>query len=189
MYTHASDTSDNNEPVIFFADSALYLSELIPENKPSTQLIVLSACETANGQLYQGEGVFSFNRGFAALGIPSSVSNLWSVDDKSTYKLTELFYKYLAKGMPLDIALQTAKKEFIQTSSKEYSLPYYWAAPVLVGKTDAIQLNNNFSWRIFLLSAAACLALFFAAKYFVKRKFFLNKKTISPTQDTKETAA
>jgi CHAT domain-containing protein len=160
--------------VIFFQDSALYLSELIPENKPSTQLIVLSACETANGQLYRGEGVFSFNRGFAALGIPSSVTNLWSVDDKSTYKLTELFYKYLAQGLPLDVALQNAKKEFIQTGSKQYSLPYYWAAPVLVGKTDAIEMNNNFSWKVLFLSVAACLLLFFAVKYFVRKRSVSN---------------
>jgi CHAT domain-containing protein len=170
LYTHSSDTSSRNEPVIFFQDSALYLSELIPENKPSTQLIVLSACETANGQFYSGEGVFSFNRGFAALGIPSSVTNLWSVDDRSTYKLTELFYKYLAKGLPLDVALQDAKKEFIQTGSKQFSLPYYWAAPVLVGKTDAIELNDNLSRKIFFLSAAVCLLGLFAVKYFVRKK-------------------
>ncbi|HEY4877340.1 MAG TPA: CHAT domain-containing protein [Puia sp.] len=170
LYTHSSDTSSRNEPVIFFQDSALYLSELIPENKPSTQLIVLSACETANGQLYRGEGVFSFNRGFAALGIPSSVTNLWSVDDKSTYKITELFYKYLAKGLPLDVALQNAKKEFIQTGTKENSLPYYWAGPVLVGKTDAIEMNYNFSRKIFFLTAAICLLVFFAVKYFVRKR-------------------
>ncbi|HSZ87070.1 MAG TPA: CHAT domain-containing protein [Puia sp.] len=175
LYTHSSDTSARNEPVIFFQDSALYLSELIPENKPSSQLIVLSACETANGQLYRGEGVFSFNRGFAALGIPSSVTNLWSVDDKSTYKITELFYKYLAKGLPLDVALQNAKKEFIQTGSKENSLPYYWAAPVLVGKTDAIELSNKLSRKIFFLSAAVCLLIFFAVKYFVRKKILANK--------------
>jgi CHAT domain-containing protein len=183
LYTHASDTSKNNEPVIFFADSALYLSDLIPENKPATQLIVLSACETGNGQLYQGEGVFSFNRGFAALGIPSSVTNLWSVDNESTYKLTELFYKYLSKGMPLDISLQNAKKEFIQTGSKKSSLPYYWAASVLVGKTNAIELDNHFSWMIFILSAIACLLLFFVAKYFFAKMFSRNKKIFTPTPD------
>ena len=72
LYTHAADSSSSGEPVIYFCDSALYLSELIPEKKPATRLIVLSACETGNGKLYQGEGVFSFNRGFAALGIPAS---------------------------------------------------------------------------------------------------------------------
>src|SRR5882724_2119288 len=77
LYTHAADSSAKGEPAIYFADSALYLSELIPEHKPVAQLIVLAACETGNGKNYQGEGVFSFGRGFAALGIPSSVANLW----------------------------------------------------------------------------------------------------------------
>ncbi|MDP9042568.1 MAG: CHAT domain-containing protein, partial [Bacteroidota bacterium] len=74
LYTHATDNR-NGEPVIFFFDSSLSLSELIPEKQTAAQLIVLSACETGNGKLYKGEGVFSFNRGFAALGIPSSVIN------------------------------------------------------------------------------------------------------------------
>src|SRR4030095_6730387 len=52
LYTHASDSSINGEPVIYFADSALYLSELIPEGKTAARLIVLSACETGNGKLY-----------------------------------------------------------------------------------------------------------------------------------------
>src|SRR5262249_9264032 len=46
LYTHSADSSERNEPVIYFNDSALYLSELIPEGKPVTELIVLSACET-----------------------------------------------------------------------------------------------------------------------------------------------
>ena len=119
LYTHASDSSINNEPVIYFADSALYLSDLINEYKPHTRLIVLSACETGTGKIYQGEGVFSFNRGFAALGIPAAITNLWSVDNTSTYLLTELFYKWLAKGFPTDVALQKAKLEFLQTDRKK----------------------------------------------------------------------
>ena len=136
LYTHAADSSRNNEPVIYFADSALYLSDLISEKRPLTKLIVLSACETGSGKDYKGEGVFNFNRGFAALGIPSSVTNLWTVDNESTYKLTELFYKYVARGLPLDESLQKAKIEFIKISTKEKQLPYYWAASVLVGNTE-----------------------------------------------------
>ncbi len=147
LYTHAADSSSNKEPVIYFSDSSLYLSELILGKKPFTQLIVLSACETGNGTFYAGEGVFSFNRGFAALGVPSSVTNLWSIDSRATYRLTELFYEQLVKGLPLDIALQKAKLDFINSSEGDNRLPYYWAAPILVGKTDPILLDKPFSWK------------------------------------------
>ena len=55
--------------------------------------------------------------------------------DKSTYRLTELFYKYLARNIPVDLALQKAKIEFMQTASRQNQLPYFWAAPILVGKS------------------------------------------------------
>lgn len=157
LYTHASDSSNRSEPVIYFNDSALYLSELVPGAKPVTQLVVLSACETGNGTVYQGEGVFSFNRAFAAMGVASSISSLWSIDNLSTYRLTELFYKYLSAGLPLDIALQKAKLSFIKEASGESALPYYWAAPVLIGKTAPVVLSKPFAWPY--LVAATMLAV------------------------------
>jgi len=150
LYTHASENKGNGEPVIYFSDSALYLSDLVPANRPVTRLIVLSACETGTGKLYKGEGVFSFNRGFAALNIPSCVSNLWSVENEATYKLSELLYQGLAKGLPIDVALQNAKLEFLKTAQGERQLPYYWAAMVLVGKTTPLEKDNGLPWKYIL---------------------------------------
>ena len=134
------------------------LSDLLYEHIPATQLIVLSGCETGSGKLYQGEGVFSFNRGFAAIGIPSCIANLWQVENTSTYQITELFHKNISKGMPLDLALQEAKKEFIKTSPLEKQLPYYWAAPILTGRTDAIEFQRYNTWK-YLLSGIVLLGL------------------------------
>ena len=161
LYTHASDSGRNGEPVIYFADSALYLSELLGEDKPATSLVVLSACESGIGKLFKGEGVFSFNRGFAALGIPASISNLWSVEDQSTYQLTELFYKYLSEEMPTDVALQKAKIEFISTASKKNQLPYYWASSILIGKNGTIEMSQSGFWSIFIgiVAALICVTL------------------------------
>jgi CHAT domain-containing protein len=171
LYTHASDSSAGNDPIIYFADSSMLLSELITDRKPITQLVVLSACETANGKLYEGEGIFSFNRGFAALGIPAAVSTLWSVENESTYKITELFYKYLAQKLPTDIALQKAKLEFISTSSsKEKTLPYYWAGPILTGKVDTIITKKNTPWKPILIAGIALLAVAFIAKKYLLKK-------------------
>jgi len=172
LYTHAADNSqENGEPVIYFSDSALYLSALISGERAATRLIVLSACETGNGKISQGEGVFSFNRGFAALGIPSSLINLWSVDNGSTYALTESFYGYLAEGMPMDSALQKAKIEFLKTASKEKSLPYYWAATVLIGRTNALSFQKPAHWQWpLLLAALAGLIAWAVRRSLLRRK-------------------
>jgi len=176
LYTHATDSGSAGEPMIYFSDSALNLSDLLPEKKPATALIVLSACQTASGKVYSGEGVFSFNRSFAALGIPSSVSNLWRADDRSSYRITELFYQYLAGGMPVDVALQEAKKEFIKTSTlREYQLPYYWAAPILVGKTDKISIQKKQSWVG--IAGIALLVSIVAGGWIVRRKKILRDQS------------
>jgi CHAT domain-containing protein len=154
LYTHATDSGYNGEPVIWFADSTLSLSDLISESRPATRLIFLSACETAKGKLYRGEGVFSFNRGFAALGIPSSVSNLWSVDNESTYRITELFYKYLRDGIPSDVALQKAKLDFISAGDKEKHIPYYWAAPIFVGIDETFGQASGANLNTWIMIAA-----------------------------------
>ena len=171
LYTHASDSSINKEPVIYFADSALYLSDLIPESRPAAQLIVLSACETGNGRFYRGEGVFSFNRGFAAMGIPASVSNLWSIDNTSTYRITELFYQYLSQGMPVDLALQKAKLQFIRSApTRERQLPYYWAASIVIGKTNAISFPQPFNWRWIAYGVLLLMLAWLIYRLFFKRK-------------------
>ena len=135
-------------------------------------MIVLSACETAEGKVHNGEGVFSFNRQFAALGIPSSIANLWKVDNSSSYQVTELFYKYLTQGLPLDVALQKAKKEFKSISSKERNLPYYWAASILVGQGDPIPLQKAFPWK--WVAASVIVLLFVFGGFKIIRQHKLN---------------
>jgi CHAT domain-containing protein len=160
LYTHASDNRDKGEPVIYFSDSMLYLSDLISDKKPATSLVVLSACETGTGKFYQGEGVFSFNRGFAALGIPAAITSLWLADDRKTYALTNLFYKYLSGGDPADVALQKAKLEFMESSSAGNDLPYFWAVPVLTGKVTAVVITGqSFPWGKLLLAAGIGIIL------------------------------
>jgi CHAT domain-containing protein len=148
LYTHATETDQQyGEPVIYFADSALRLSELVAVENPATRIIVLSACETGSGRWYEGEGVFSFNRSFAELGVPSAMVNLWSVDNQSTYQLNELFSENLARGMASDVALQQAKIKFMKNADKERRLPFYWAAPIISGHVISLQpQDKNRGW-------------------------------------------
>jgi len=176
LYTHATDSGSSGEPEIYFSDATLHMSDLLYEYRPATRLIVLSACETAEGKLYNGEGVFSFNRQFAGLGIPSCVSTLWQADNQSTYEITELFYKHLAKGLPMDVALQSAKKDFIRTSNLEHKLPYYWAASILVGESDPIQLLEPFPWKWATVALAILALLGLGGWRARRRRIEMNKK-------------
>ena len=169
LYTHATDSGSGGEPTIYFFDSTLTLSELIYAQKPATRLIVLSACETGSGKLRNGEGVFNFNRGFAAMGIPSSISNLWEVDAASTYKLTELFYKYLAKGSPTDVAMQLAKKEFMKGSARN-QLPYLWAAPILVGDSNIVLERHSNTWKRSIVLVFVLVAVWLIIKFLIVKK-------------------
>jgi CHAT domain-containing protein len=143
LYTHAQADSTDQEPMIYFADSVLKLSELNALERFKTQLLVLSACKTAVGKNAKGEGILSLSRGFAALGIPATLTTLWSVENQSTYTLNELFYRYLSEGYSKDISLQKAKIEFLQSQSGEKQLPTFWAAAVLMGDAEAVSLSNG----------------------------------------------
>lgn len=147
LYTHAQADNSDQEPMIYFADSVLKLSELGVLNRFKTQLLVLSACKTAVGRNATGEGILSLSRGFATLGIPATLTTLWSVENRATYSLNELFYQYLSEGFTKDVALQKAKIAFLQSQTGENQLPTFWAGAVLVG--DASALNSSYTmWYV-----------------------------------------
>ncbi|MES2797551.1 MAG: CHAT domain-containing tetratricopeptide repeat protein [Bacteroidota bacterium] len=143
LFTHADADNINKEPTIFFVDSAMKVSELESFGKFNTDLLVLSACKTNVGKIIKGEGTLSMAREFAGLGIPASITTLWSVENEATYQITELFYKYLKAGEPKDIALQKAKLEYLELNSKEKQAPKYWSAFVLVGETAPLNLPGT----------------------------------------------
>ncbi|SDL87936.1 CHAT domain-containing protein [Siphonobacter aquaeclarae] len=143
LFTHAdADSTETREPVLYFADSALRLSELDAARQFRTRLLVLSACKTSVGVDQKGEGVFSLARGFAALGIPSIITTLWSVEDKATYGIIGSFYRYLAEGLPQDVALQKARLDAFQSDSQ----PYYWSGLIHIGESNAVPLAATPWW-------------------------------------------
>lgn len=146
LFTHATADSSGQDPTLYFADSTLKLSDLDDGALPNVELAVLAACKTGIGAVQQGEGVFSFARGFAALGVPSVLTTLWSVQDNATYKLTESFYKYLNEGLPKDIALQYAKRDWLEEASRTDQLPNFWAGLIIVGDTTPLSRANKGLW-------------------------------------------
>jgi CHAT domain-containing protein/tetratricopeptide (TPR) repeat protein len=173
VFSHARADSDDNEPVLFMEDSMIRLSELQLLHSPSTQLVVLSACQTNAGKTASGEGIYSLARGFSSAGIPSVAATLWNADESAIYTISGKFHQYLSQGLPKDIALQKAKMEFIKNSDNEGSLPYYWANMIIIGNAEPVRLvvDNGHRWR----AGGAALALIFALTclwgyYYIRRK-------------------
>jgi CHAT domain-containing protein len=103
-----------------------------------TELVVLSACQTGEGDIQVGEGVIGLQRAFTIAGAKTLVMSLWSVDDQATRELMVGFYKLLMAGEGKADALRHAQEEL--RSRPEYSDPYYWAAFICQG--DPGPLSN-----------------------------------------------
>jgi CHAT domain-containing protein/tetratricopeptide (TPR) repeat protein len=113
-------------------DGVLYLGEIY-NLKLNADLVVLSACETANGKWVEGEGLISFARGFLYAGARSLLVSLWKVSDVSTSNVMQEFYQGLLNGNSMANALKEAKDKMI-ASEYDFAMPYYWASFVAVGK-------------------------------------------------------
>lgn len=96
------------------------------------QLVVLSACSTANG----GGGLFndqdSVARSVVTFGVPTLVASRWLVDSRATSTLMEHFYLRLLAGEPPSRALALAEREL--RSQGAYSHPFYWATFSVFGR-------------------------------------------------------
>ena len=72
--------------------------------KLRAKLAVLSACNTARGEL-GADGVVGLARAFLLAGVPNVIVTLWHVSDYSTGVLMKLFYeKWMVDGTRLELA-------------------------------------------------------------------------------------
>lgn len=74
-----------------------------------TALVVLSACNTANGDIAAGEGIASLRSAVEMAGAHSAVTALWQVPSAPTSSLMAAFYQRLAHGDSCGSALRAAK--------------------------------------------------------------------------------
>ena len=98
--------------------------------KMQTDLVVLSACESAQGEVLSGEGLMGLNWALFAAGSSSNLLSQWKVNDISTAQLMERFYDRLSKGDSKADALRKAQIFVLEHVAAE---PYHWAPFVLVG--------------------------------------------------------
>ena len=122
--------------------------------KLQCELVVLSACETAQGKILRGEGVQSMANAFLEAGARSVVASLWKVRDLETADLMQRFYEHLLQGgLSPPAALRAAKIEYRSaegarglpasapaTAVLQGEHPYFWASYVYVGMPSSAEL-------------------------------------------------
>ena len=133
--THGQFSSKADETFLLAWDGKIGVqsfNELLRERSIQSplELLVLSACETAQGDNRASLGL----AGIAVRsGAKSTLGTLWAINDRSTSQLMVRFYRNLIEGKQgKAAALRSAQLEFLR--SQEYNDPYYWAPFVLVGQ-------------------------------------------------------
>ena len=114
----------------------------------STNIVVLSACNTALGEI-TSEGVWGLQRAFKQAGAQTIVMSLWQVDDEATSVFMQYLYEALLKYRQTMIAVANIDRQiaedvalYLQLSLTEaqqrmcqhpkYSNPYYWAGFIML---------------------------------------------------------
>jgi len=119
-------------------DGHLTAAEILMINLRGTELVVLSACSTGQGEVRTGEGVYGLQRALTVAGARSTLLSLWKVDDAATAEFMARFYQRLKAGEGRAAALAAVQAEFrsgavTSPSGDDWSEPYHWAAWQLTG--------------------------------------------------------
>lgn len=101
-------------------------------NLQGTELVILSACDSGNGEVRIGEGVMSLRRAFRIAGAQTVLASHWQVSDRATDKLMTTFVKLWRGGKPRAEAWRGAQLALVH--QQDFSNPYFWAAFTLTGQ-------------------------------------------------------
>jgi CHAT domain-containing protein/tetratricopeptide (TPR) repeat protein len=114
----------------------------------NTELLTLSACETAMGGERNGREVDGLGEVLQRKGAKAVIASLWSVNDRSTGALMRRFYETWTThpGMPKAEALRLAQVALLKEEVKpdveggtqaaqthSFAHPYFWAPFILIG--------------------------------------------------------
>lgn len=119
-----------------FPDSAedgfLTAMEISKTDLSGVDLVVLSACESGQGDFGADGGILGLQRGFKKAGANTILMSLDKVDDEATKILMVDFYKNLMSGKTKLQSLKDAQKYLRQVDNGKYDKPEYWAAFIML---------------------------------------------------------
>lgn len=166
-HARANDAEPLQSYISFYpADSQykLYAREIYDLRLDSTNLVILSACETGTGQLVHGEGMMSLTRAFSYAGCPNIIASLWKAEDRTTSFITRRLHDHLQKGLTKDAALRQAKLDLLkdETIDPVLKTPEYWGHLIYIGEYE-IEVHRPI-WQyalpaLFILSILVALSI------------------------------
>lgn len=122
VWNNETTASDEN-------DGILTAAEIADLDLSSTDMVILSACETGQGDPTLTEGVNGLQRGFKLSGVNTVVMSLWEVNDLAGRKFMEEFFSRLAGDSERHKAFREAQMLLKQQYPRD---PFMWAPFVML---------------------------------------------------------
>ncbi len=120
-------------------DGILTVPEIANLDLTAARWVVLSACDTALGEVAAGEGVLGLARSFRLAGADTLILSLWSVDDRATREwMSELYRARFTRGQSTSASLRSASLAILEArrNAERPTHPFFWAAFVATGSWD-----------------------------------------------------
>ncbi len=145
-----------NEPALVLTpegkDPGFLTATEIGKMDISADLVVLSACNSGNGEYYNGEGLMGLGRAFILAGAKAVVVSLWPVDSMTTKELMVKFYSELEVTGNATLALANARKAIMDSSTRINKKQR--GLKIISSKTTASDFSgrtNPFYWAPFIV--------------------------------------
>lgn len=120
-------SGSDDEPLSSDKAGVLFAQEIAELDLSAVDLLVLSACQTAGGEI-QEDGVFGLQRGFKQAGVGTIVMTLWPVNSAMTQSFMTHMYENLAHGYDTREAFYNARTEV----RKHYKKASDWGAFIIL---------------------------------------------------------
>lgn len=114
------------------SDGRLSAHELLGRNLRGTQVLTLSACETALGRFDYGGNLRGLPASFLLGGVSTIIGTLWPVEDAASALFFPTFYRALRDGEPRLDAFATAQR----VTRERYPRYRSWGPFCYVGEWD-----------------------------------------------------
>jgi len=114
-------------------DGILTAYEVASMDLTGTEIVTLSACESAAGEVLDGEGVYGLRRAFQLAGARTVISSLWEVNDEVTAEFMGELYVDSEKTIPERLRYLQLKQLRKLRDSGQSDHPANWAAFIAVG--------------------------------------------------------